>query len=181
MLAVNNEPCAANGVGGFDLYDVSDPADPKILVQGFGDQSPDHADGRARSPRRRRTRQAVPNSAHSIFIWQDGAEAYAVIVDNTELSDVDIFDITDPREPRFITDLDLFELAFDQDAVDIIDDPGAAFGGNDLPARHGRQDDQRRADHARVLLGRRLHQGQRLGPGEPGHHRRLGVRRRATR
>ena len=127
VLAVNNEPCAANGVGGFDLYDVSDPADPKILVQGFGDRSPDHADGNPFAP----TTQdpgAVPNSAHSIYIWQDGAEAYAVIVDNTELSDVDIFDITNPRNPVFITDLDLFELAFEQ-GVDVIDDPGAANGG----------------------------------------------------
>ena len=42
VLAVNNEFCSslseapATG-GGFDLYDVSDPANPKVLVQGFGD------------------------------------------------------------------------------------------------------------------------------------------------
>jgi hypothetical protein len=127
VLAVNNEPCAGNGVGGFDLYDVSDPAAPKILVQGFGDQSPDHDPD---EPFASTTQDpaAVPNSAHSIFIWQDGAQAYAVIVDNTELSDVDIFDITDPTKPEFITDLDLFELAFQQ-GVDVIDDPGAANGG----------------------------------------------------
>ena len=33
MLAVNNEPCATDGRGGFDLYDVSDPAKPVTLVQ----------------------------------------------------------------------------------------------------------------------------------------------------
>ena len=34
VLAVNNEPCAAHGSGGFDLYDVSNPANPVTLVQG---------------------------------------------------------------------------------------------------------------------------------------------------
>jgi hypothetical protein len=121
VLAVNNEPCSNGdeGVGGFDLYDVSDPADPEILVQGAGDRSPDHAPG---NPFASTTQdpQATPNSAHSIFIWQDGAKAYAVIVDNTELSDVDIFDITNPRAPVFITDVDLFELAIDE-GIDIVD------------------------------------------------------------
>ena len=66
MLAVNNEPCNAEiGVGGFDLYDVSDPANPQILVQGAGDQSPDDTSEEQDS-------EEVPNSAHSIFIWQDG-------------------------------------------------------------------------------------------------------------
>jgi hypothetical protein len=109
MLAVNNEPCDdAIGVGGFDLYDVSDPANPKILVQGVGDQSPDEPAGGADEAGFADTTQdpaKVPNSAHSIFIWQDGGKAYAVIVDNIEAHDVDIFDITNPRAPVFIADV----------------------------------------------------------------------------
>jgi Bacterial Ig domain/RTX calcium-binding nonapeptide repeat (4 copies) len=118
VLAVNNEPCGVNGVGGFDLYDVSDPANPEILVQGAGDQSPDTPDD---SPFADTTQDPaeVPNSAHSIFIWQDGPKAYAVIVDNTELHDVDIFDITDPRNPVFIADVDLVLLG-DAQGKDII-------------------------------------------------------------
>jgi hypothetical protein len=103
LLAVNNEPCGPQGVGGFDLYDVSDPAKPVTLIQGAGDKSAD--DGALiQDP------AAVANSNHSIFIWQDGPRAYAVTVDNTELHDVDIFDITNPRDPEFIADLDLTEL-----------------------------------------------------------------------
>ena len=102
ILAVNNEPCGANGVGGFDLYDVSDPANPKTLIQGAGDRSPDGS--LVQDP------AVVPQSNHSIFIWQDGPRAYAVTVDNTELHDVDIFDITVPTNPEFIADLDLVEL-----------------------------------------------------------------------
>ena len=36
-----------------------------------------------------------------------------------------------------------------------------------LPPRHGRQEDRRRADDARLLLGRGLHQARRHRPGEP--------------
>jgi PA domain-containing protein len=119
ILAVNNEPCAANGVGGFDLYDVTNPANPVALVQGAGDQSPDtpfdngHADV-TQDP------TAVPNSAHSIFLWQNNGKLFAVIVDNTELHDVDIFDVTDPTEPEFIADVDLVTLA-DEQGFDLID------------------------------------------------------------
>jgi hypothetical protein len=117
VLAVNNEPCTIGGetgVGGFDLYDVSDPANPKILVQGVGDQSPAADPGEAFAPTAPDPAEGAPNSAHSVFIWQDGPRAFAVIVDNTERSDVDIFDITDPRNPQFITDVDLLALADDQ-------------------------------------------------------------------
>jgi hypothetical protein len=103
ILAVNNEPCGANGVGGFDLYNISDPANPVALVRGAGDRSPDD-NTLVQDP------AEVPNSSHSIFVWQDGPRAYAVTVDNTEGHDVDIFDITVPTDPEFIADLDLDEM-----------------------------------------------------------------------
>ena len=102
LLAVNNEPCGAAGVGGFDLYDVSDPANPVTLIQGAGDRSPDGS--LVQNPAK------TPNSNHSIFVWQDGPRVYAVTADNTELHSVDIFDITNPRVPELIGDLDLREL-----------------------------------------------------------------------
>ena len=100
LLAVNNEACSndANrppGVdaasGGFDLYDVSDPSTPVTLIQNAGDNQ-----------------AALPaNSYHSVFVWQDGNEAFLVASDNTEFEDVDIFDITDPTAPLQIKDLDI--------------------------------------------------------------------------
>ena len=123
LLAVNNEACdAAVGTGGFDLYDVSNPAAPVTLIQGAGDKSPDHADGNPFAPLN--PVRAKSNSSHSIYIWQDGPNAYAVIVDNTEFSDTDIFDITDPRNPEFIADVDLLELAFSQDVPISLDSLG---------------------------------------------------------
>ena len=63
---------------------------------------------------------AVPSSAHSIFLWEDKDKLYAVIVDNLELHDVDIFDVTDPTAPKFIADVDLVALA-DEQNFDLID------------------------------------------------------------
>ena len=112
LLAVNNETYGSNVAGscgpanvqggGFDLYDVTNPASPVPLVRDAGDKSPEAST--VQNP-------AIPaNSYHSVFVWQDGPKAYLVASDNTELADVDIFDITDPTNPEFINDLDLFGL-----------------------------------------------------------------------
>ena len=99
VLAVNDEPCAADGRAGFDLYDVTNPAAPAILVQGVTDA----------------TRVAGPldNGYHSVFMWQAGGKSYLVASDNTEqgTTDVDIWDITNPRAPAQVADVDLKALA----------------------------------------------------------------------
>ena len=97
VLAINNEICAAGGQGGFSLFDVTNPLAPAPLVQNFGDTTaPDGA--------------TVPvRQYHSVFIWQQAGKAYLVASDDEEraVSDVDIFDITDPRDPRQIADVGL--------------------------------------------------------------------------
>ena len=120
LLAVNDETYGSNVTaecapedltgGGFDLYDVTDPANPKTLVQGAGDRSPEGSV--VQDP------AIAGNSYHSVFAWQDGPRAYLVASDNTELADVDIFDITDPRDPEFIRDLDLQTLPQADEIVD---------------------------------------------------------------
>jgi len=117
LLAVNNEtygsnvpaPCApANKTrGGFDLYDVSDPTNPRVLVRNAGDRSGERSE--TQNPN-----QPFGNSYHSVFVWQDGARAYLVGSDNVELSDVDIWDITNPRNPQWIRDFDIEELGPEQ-------------------------------------------------------------------
>jgi hypothetical protein len=104
LLAVNNEFCTdtpASG-GGFDLYDVTNPADPKILVQGFGDNG---GEGQLTGPK-----DGIVNDYHSVFLWQAGSKAYLVGVDNIELHDVDIFDVSDPARPKPVAEHDLLEL-----------------------------------------------------------------------
>ena len=112
ILAVNDEtyglnvlgPCSTaldKTGGGFDLYNVTDPAHPVALVQGAGDRSPESSTTQNLAE--------VAKSYHSVFIWQDGPRAYLVASDNTEVADVDIFDITNPANPEFIKDLNLLE------------------------------------------------------------------------
>ncbi|HEU5084560.1 MAG TPA: hypothetical protein VFU14_14545 [Acidimicrobiales bacterium] len=93
MLVTNNEQCGPQGKGGVTLYDVTDPLDPKKLSKHFGDRNgPD------------------TNDIHSAFAWDAGDNAYVVIVDNFEGTDVDILDITNPKRPRLVTELNLNEF-----------------------------------------------------------------------
>jgi hypothetical protein len=100
VLIHNNENCAPAagplpaGRGGASLWDVTTPEQPRKLAEHVGDT--DLAAGS--------THLSTPHASHSAFGWQQGDKAYMVMVDNGELGtgDVDIFDITDPRNPRFV-------------------------------------------------------------------------------
>ena len=103
LLAVNNEFCTdtPESGGGFDLYDVTDPDNPEILIQGFGDRGGEGQMGGS---------GAIANHYHSVFLWQADSKVYAVGVDNIELHDVDIFDVTNPRNPKPVAEHDLLAL-----------------------------------------------------------------------
>jgi hypothetical protein len=102
LLLQNNETCDKNGKGGASLFDVSDPYHPKKLVGNWGDFNTKLS--------------SVGNDAndiHSIFGWQAGTKAYAVLVDDLETTDVDIADITDPAHPKMVGEYNL-STAFPQ-------------------------------------------------------------------
>jgi hypothetical protein len=96
LLVVNGETCGSfpNRIGGFSLYDVTDPYNPVTLVENAGDVRTVGTVTRA-------------NQIHSAFAWQQGQKAYVVIVDDEELTDVDIFDITNPSAPVMIAEVGL--------------------------------------------------------------------------
>jgi LVIVD repeat len=99
VLVTNNETCdRTRRLGGLNLYDVSNPRRPKVLVEGFGDRSS------ARNPR-----EKVAHEIHSVFAWDAGARGYAVLVDNRERHDVDIVDLTNPKKPRLVAEYDLLQ------------------------------------------------------------------------
>lgn len=102
ILITNNEKCKDKvGFGGLNLYNISNPANPSMLAEGVGDFTV-RGQGKKDS-----------NEIHSVFAWDAGDKAYAVIVDNEEGPDVDIVDITDPRKARVVKEYDLDE-AFPQ-------------------------------------------------------------------
>jgi hypothetical protein len=114
VLAVNNEtygdnvglspdctlpePLELGGYGGFDLYDVTNPENPRPLVIAAGDRD-NNNDG---TPE-----EVAPNAYHSVFVWQNGPRAFLVASDNIEENDVDIWDITNPAAPVQVGDFDL--------------------------------------------------------------------------
>ncbi|MEU5727277.1 PA domain-containing protein [Micromonospora sp. NPDC047738] len=100
VLAYSNELCsnatAPPAVGGATLVDVSDPLHPVVLANGFGAVEPG-VTSRART-------------VHSTFMWQTGAgpdrKAYIVLPDSRTPM-LPIFDITDPRHPVQVIDVDV--------------------------------------------------------------------------
>lgn len=67
------------GQGGVGIYDVSDPTKPRALKQNFGDYP-----------------------VHNTYIWQDGANAYMLVVDDVNARDLHIVDLTKPQSPKEI-------------------------------------------------------------------------------
>lgn len=109
-IAAEAKPDAPN-VGGINIWDVTDPDARTKLVEHAGD----YDDG-TDVPREN------PTTVHSMFAWNSHVDkkSYVVLVDNEELADVDIMDITDPRNPVMVNDtLDLAELfGVDQESPD---------------------------------------------------------------
>jgi hypothetical protein len=111
VLVHNNENCIPvdgaipAGQGGASLWDVSNPSNPAPLALHVGDTDP--------AVQGSLPHTSIPHQSHSAFAWQQGNQAYLVMVDNAELgnigagTDVDILDITDPRNPRLIVETGL--------------------------------------------------------------------------
>ncbi|MGA8986529.1 PA domain-containing protein [Aeromicrobium sp.] len=98
IVVSNNEKCNDKaGFGGMNIYDVTKPEHPTPLAAGFGDKT---VNGQGKKD---------ANEIHSVYAWDAGDEAYAVMVDNEEGKDVDIVDITDPKKPKLIAEYDLDE------------------------------------------------------------------------
>lgn len=93
VLVHNNETCDGNqfAPSGASLWDVTDPANPQPLNLNFGDATPAIA------------RQDF-HTTHSVQGWSVGGRAFVALQDNQELKDVDIVEITDPDNPRVISE-----------------------------------------------------------------------------
>ena len=99
----NNEPCDSTKPydGGMNIWNVTNPSRPTVVARGVGDW--DRIDPRVQHP------GTAASQSHSVFAWDAGARAYAVLVDNEEATDVDIMDITQPWAPKIAAEYDLNE------------------------------------------------------------------------
>jgi hypothetical protein len=103
ILVGNNEICdEETGEGGLTIWDVTDPLAPVQLTAHAGDPSA----GEAGFPHQF-------NHIHSVFAWQQKNRAFAVMTDNMEFEDIDIMEITDPRNPVLVseTDANVYDVA----------------------------------------------------------------------
>ena len=110
VLVFNNEICAEGGEGGVSLWDVTDPLNPEVLTAHSGDPDAGAADVGHQF-----------NEIHSSFAWQAGDRAFVVIVDNEESTDVDILEITDPRNVIPVAEMDLNEFEVAQPDIGLND------------------------------------------------------------
>lgn len=98
-----NAPAGAPGTrGGINIWDVTDPTSPTLLVAHAGDKT---GPGGSVIANARQT--------HSAFAWNSHVDSkvYVVLVDDEEFTDVDIVDITNPTSPVLVNDtLDLATL-----------------------------------------------------------------------
>jgi PA domain len=107
ILVGNNEVCDPEvGNGGLTIWNVTDPLAPEQLVDHAGD--PDF--GEAGGPYQF-------NDIHSVFAWQQQKRAFAVMTDNFEFEDIDIMEITDPRNPTLVAEIDANEFGVAREGV----------------------------------------------------------------
>jgi LVIVD repeat len=107
ILVGNNEICnEETGEGGLTIWDVTNPLAPAQLTAHAGD--PDA--GAAGFPHQF-------NHIHSVFAWQQGKRAFAVMTDNMEFEDIDIMEITDPRNPVLVSETDANDFGVAREGV----------------------------------------------------------------
>jgi hypothetical protein len=107
ILVGNNEICdESTGEGGLSIWDVTNPLDPKVLTMHAGD--PDS--GIFGFPHEF-------NHIHSVFAWQQKDRAFAVMTDNMEFTDIDIMEITDPRNPVLVSETDANDFGVAREGV----------------------------------------------------------------
>jgi hypothetical protein len=113
VLLLNHESCGKNFKGGYSIWGITNPRKPVKLSEHAGDFT---VDGGKNSPH-------DANTYHSVFGWTSasGQNAYLVATDNEEATDVDIFDITNPRKPVLISETDLNEFGVQQAELGLTD------------------------------------------------------------
>src|SRR6266536_6188998 len=99
VLALNNEICGDDGLGGVSLWNITDPLHPTALAENFGD-----ATDTSGNPR-------PVVQYHSAFAWQQGGRVFVVASDDEEspFSDIDIMEITDPQHPVVVSETGLLK------------------------------------------------------------------------
>ncbi len=116
VLVHSNESCDG-GPGGFEIYDVDDPANPVLLAS----VQTNDVDAFLRD-----NRGYTDFGVHNLWLFTQGDRDYVAATVESEFGNFQIFDITDPAAPELVgwwgaEELRLAELGLDIDPADITD------------------------------------------------------------
>jgi hypothetical protein len=96
ILVHSNETCGAGGLGGFEVYDVDDPRNPVHL-----------ATQRIHEPNEtlRTVFGGVNRGVHNLYLFTQGSRDYVALAThgNAWFGSTQIFEITDPENPEFVS------------------------------------------------------------------------------
>src|SRR5919106_5980424 len=96
ILVHSNETCGTGGLGGFEIYDADDPRDPEHL-----------ATVRIHEPNEvlRTAFGGVNRGVHNLYLFTQGSRDYVALAThgNAWFGSTQIFEITDPRNPEFVS------------------------------------------------------------------------------
>jgi len=102
ILVHSNESCAG-GPGGFEIYDVGDPADPVLLSSVQTDDVNLFLQGAF---------GFVDIGVHNLWLFTQGENDYVAATVESEFGNFQIFDITDPTAPSLVGFWGAEQLAF---------------------------------------------------------------------
>ena len=96
ILVHSNETCGAGGLGGFEVYNVNDPRNPVHL-----------ATARIHEPNEvlRTEFGGVNRGVHNLYLFTQGSRDYVALAThgNAWFGSTQIFEITDPTNPQFVS------------------------------------------------------------------------------
>jgi hypothetical protein len=111
ILVHSNESCAG-GVGGFEVYNVDDPANPVFLAHVQVDEINPISDALFGG--------LSDNGVHNLFLFEQGANDYVAAQSEGAFDGFQIFDITDPTSPALVSGWGAEEI-FDPGVGDLTD------------------------------------------------------------
>jgi hypothetical protein len=122
ILVHSNEACAAGGPGGFEIYNVDDPANPVFLAHVQVDEIAQITPLFFGGPG-----SLDDNGVHNLWLFTQGENDYVAAQSEGVFDGFQIFDITDPTAPTLVSGWGAEEI-FDPGVGDLTlaDDPTGA-------------------------------------------------------
>src|SRR5918996_3519956 len=97
ILVHSNETCGEGGLGGFEVYNVDDPRNPvHLATERVREPNPIMAEGLEGGTNR---------GVHNLFLFTQGSRDFVALAThgNAIFGSTQIFEITDPADPQFVS------------------------------------------------------------------------------